>query len=88
MSELNDFGKLTIKELLVKALGETDAEFLIQKIQEGINMNLKGEELQNYVNKAMCGVKFPDEIIAFKVMQIAPQITDIIRQITNHSTQH
>ncbi len=86
MAEQIDFGKLTIKELLVQALGEKDADFLILKIQEGIKMNLQGEELQNYINKAMCGLKFHDEMIAFKVTQITPQITDIIRQITNHGT--
>ena len=68
-----DFGKLTIRELLVEMLGEKDADAILMTIQNAIKEGISGEDLQLLIHAKLCELKVTS-IEVYELLHIAPQI--------------
>lgn len=73
MKNLQNFDKMTIREILIELIGQPKAEILLQKISHGINEGMQGEELNILICKTLCelGVHKP-ELIMF--LQVIPHV--------------
>ncbi len=76
MEELRDFENLTIREILVKILGEKDASEILMAIRQGIQDGLTGDELNKLIYQTLCRLKVT-KIEAYQLLHITgPQITE------------
>jgi uncharacterized membrane-anchored protein YjiN (DUF445 family) len=73
MKDLQNFDKMTIREILTGYLGEEKADILIQAILQGIKEGKKGDELKNFIYETLCRLSVT-KIEVFEVLMIMRQV--------------
>jgi hypothetical protein len=73
MKDLQNFDKMTIREILTIYLGKEKTDILLQTILEGIKEGKDGEELKKLIYETLCRLSVT-KIEAFQVLMILPQV--------------
>jgi hypothetical protein len=73
MPDLQNFDKMTIREILVALIGEEKADILLKTIIQGIKDGKQGEELYKLIYETLCRLSVTNtQVILF--LQVIPHV--------------